>query len=262
MTTSFFNRVKFISTSNSTTSFIVATSALTGFQLPSTALAGSNIANGTIISYSAYSLDLTQWECGSGTYLTNSTSNTLARTTIFDSSAGYGSVVNFALNPYVQFEILEQDIPSMNAISISIGNSTVNSFSNSSIDIISNVTAQTVITPTSILIGNSTVNTVVNSSVIKVFSNTGLQGGSSSLAANGYTWLPNGLLLQWGAITANITTTFATFATPFPTAVYSIIVTANVATSNGAFVLASNTTGANIVVKVATASVNYIAIGH
>ena len=68
--------------------------------------------------------------------------------------------------------------------------------------------------------GNSSSNTlVVNTSGVIVTTNN-FTLGSSSLTANGYTRLPNGLLLQWGSATATVnstTTAEATFSTSFST---------------------------------------------
>jgi len=56
--------------------------------------------------------------------------------------------------------------------------------------------------------------------------------GVSSITANGYSYLPNGLLMQWGSFgAANSTTNNISFPVPFPTAVFSITVTGNNALS-------------------------------
>lgn len=60
---------------------------------------------------------------------------------------------------------------------------------------------------------------VANSTAINAVSNT-FNLGTSSIAANGYTYLPNGLLMQWGNITATVnlsTTATVTFPTSFTT---------------------------------------------
>lgn len=62
-------------------------------------------------------------------------------------------------------------------------------------------------------------------STLTVSANT-LNLGTSSITANGYTRLPNGLLMQWGnQPAANTTSGNVTFPVPFTTAVYSIQIT-------------------------------------
>lgn len=53
--------------------------------------------------------------------------------------------------------------------------------------------------------------------------------GGASLAANGYTYLPNGALIQWGSVASTTTngTTAVTFPIAFPTACQSVVVSAN-----------------------------------
>lgn len=46
--------------------------------------------------------------------------------------------------------------------------------------------------------------------------------GTPSVAANGYTFLPGGLLLQWGSVNATAVGADFTFPIAFPTAVYSV----------------------------------------
>ena len=118
-------------------------------------------------------------------------------------------------------------------------------------------------------IGNSSVNTQVNSSIITVSSanvttNT-FTLGSSSDTANGYTVLPNGLIMQWGSVQSNSTVGDITFATGFTT-VYSVTVTAETSTYDGTYsplLIASNTTTANVRTANDTAiTVFYQAIGN
>jgi hypothetical protein len=75
--------------------------------------------------------------------------------------------------------------------------------------------------------GNSSSNSlVVNSSGVNVTTNN-FTLGSFSLGANGYTRLPNGLLLQWGSATGtvnNSNTAEVIFSTSFST-LYSLTVT-------------------------------------
>lgn len=67
--------------------------------------------------------------------------------------------------------------------------------------------------------------------------------GSSATTANGYTYLPNGLLMQWGTGSANVTTAAQSFPIPFTSSLYSITLS-QTSNSIGAIVYinASNST--------------------
>jgi hypothetical protein len=66
------------------------------------------------------------------------------------------------------------------------------------------------------------------SSNLTVTSNT-LTLGTSSVAANGYSYLPNGLLMQWGSLQVNSSTTAQTFPVSYGTNAYSVTSTGNTA---------------------------------
>jgi len=88
--------------------------------------------------------------------------------------------------------------------------------------------------------------------------------GSVSKAANGYVWLPNGVLYQWGTVLANTTSGNATFAIPFPTACQSVTLSV-IGSTNVAYQSATpNTTVATIRTGSTTTaiSVQYKAIGY
>jgi hypothetical protein len=91
--------------------------------------------------------------------------------------------------------------------------------------------------------------------------------GVSTKAANGYTFLPNGLKMNWGMVAAANTAagTFATYASAFTTATYVVQVShQGNARTVPALVVASNTTGANISSGIAATSgtnVYFTAIG-
>ena len=182
---------------------------------------------------------------------------------------------------------------SSNSTSISVGNSTVNTFSNSThfysgnstVYGLGNNTSESlvyagsgnlVMTATNFVISNTT-SAVVTANLagitlgasanVSIPSNTGLVLGTGSLAtsANGFTYLPNGLLMNWGVFAANSsTTTNAIFAKAFTTAVFSVTTT-SVA---GAFYtyLAANAALSNVAIRsssTTTASdVQFIAIGY
>jgi len=155
--------------------------------------------------------------------------------------------------------------------SILVGNSTVNSIANSSTIVVSNSTSSIAVSEGTIAVGNSTVNTTANSSLVNatsvtVNSNTGLTLGTSDTSANGFTYLPNGLIIQYGSVDANTTVGDITFANVFPTGLYSLTVTTNIAgaydSSYQSIVIASNTSTANVrTANVTAKSVSYTAIG-
>ena len=135
----------------------------------------------------------------------------------------------------------------INTTSIAIGNSTVNAYVNStsvlagnstvygllgssSIKSLDNSTGNAVITPTSltinsasgtgsIVLGNSSVSTSLGIGTISVvnatLSSNTLTLGSSTSAANGYTYLPNGIRLMWGWVSSNSTVGTITFTPAF-----------------------------------------------
>ena len=106
-------------------------------------------------------------------------------------------------------------------------------------------------------------NFIANSTVLTFTPNT-FNLGSVSKVANGYVWLPNGVLYQWGTVLANSTTGNATFAISFPTACQSVTLSA-IGSANVAYQLAApNTTVATIRTGSTTTaiSVQYKAIGY
>lgn len=108
----FLNGSVFLATTGGTGSFVVA-SAVTGWQTP----ASAGAVNGAQYRYRAYSPDWTQWEIGTGTYTSGSTS--LSRDTIVASSSG-GSAVNFSVAPSVSITVLAADLDNTRAIGYSI----------------------------------------------------------------------------------------------------------------------------------------------
>jgi len=107
-------------------------------------------------------------------------------------------------------------------------------------------------------------NVTINASV-NVSTNT-LTLGTSTKAANGYTYLPNGMKMNWGSFVCN-TTSRITFSSAFATALVSLTVTPNgpyYVGANTPYIFASNTTTANIysVSTTTTNTVYYVAIGY
>lgn len=147
---------------------------------------------------------------------------------------------------------------------IKFGNTTQNSVVNSTFVQLVDASGSANVTPRGMVAGNTVANsTVVKADSANIVSNT-FAFGTSSVAANGYSRLPNGLLLQWGTVSSNTSVGNITFPTGF-TALYSFVVTAESATYDSTYValpIASNTTTANVRTGNATAiSVRYTAIG-
>jgi len=69
---------------------------------------------------------------------------------------------------------------------------------------------------------NNIVTVVLNSNTVNVSSNT-LTLGTSNISANGYSWMPNGLLMQWGhgSATTGVTTNF-NYNVVYPANAFSI----------------------------------------
>lgn len=90
--------------------------------------------------------------------------------------------------------------------------------------------------------------------------------GNSSITANGYSWMPNGLLMQWGTLIVN-TVSSASFSQTFPTAVLSVTVTpigTSLVGANTPRVITTNTSVANITsaTTLTTNTAYYLAIGY
>ena len=108
-------------------------------------------------------------------------------------------------------------------------------------------------------------NFIANSTATTIAANT-LTLGTSTIAANGYSYLPNGLKMNFGVFVAN-TTSQVTFTSAFATAVVAISVTPSntvYLAANVPYVFTSNTTTANIYSASTTTSSNcyYVAIGY
>ena len=182
----------------------------------------------------------------------------------------------------------------VNATRINVGN-TVNVGANSIINatahfITSNSTVNAIMTATSLTFSNTTAvpftanvtgvyttgtvnatshtvgsNFIANSTATTIAANT-LTLGTSTIAANGYSYLPNGLKMNFGRFIAN-TTSQVTFTSAFATAVVAISVTPSntvYLAANAPYVFTSNTTTANIYSASTTTSSNcyYLAIGY
>jgi uncharacterized membrane protein len=151
---------------------------------------------------------------------------------------------------------------------ISVGNSTVNAAHSAAQISLANSTTNFTATRDTISVGNSTVNTSANSSRVStgsivVASNT-LTLGTSTVAANGYTFLPNGLKLNFGSVEANSSAGQAVFSNAFSTAVYSVTIGGNSVAHDTQVpaVISQTTTAAEIrTTNTSLTKVFYMAIG-
>lgn len=105
---------------------------------------------------------------------------------------------------------------------------------------------------------------ITNTSITMV-SNTLTLGTSSATAANGYSWLPNGLKVNYGWIAANSSVGNATFTSAFSTACLHVLLTPVSSTATGPYLIQpANTTVAPIrtTSTAAASNVAYFAIGY
>lgn len=79
-------------------------SAVTGYQSPTAA----NMVNGAQYSYRAESVDLSQWEIGTGVY--NSSTGVITRANVLFNSAGTTAKINFSAAPQVALVALKEDL--------------------------------------------------------------------------------------------------------------------------------------------------------
>jgi hypothetical protein len=140
---------------------------------------------------------------------------------------------------------------STNSTHFYAGNSTYYGFGNSTADVLVSPIGNVVLTPTSITISNATANTFV-ANVTGFYVNTAmtvtpntLNLGTSTNAANGYTYLPNGFKLNWGWVSANSSAGNVTFPSAYTTNAYIIIAVSNTttATYQAAVIGQNNTIG-------------------
>ena len=96
-------------------------------------------------------------------------------------------------------------------------------------------------------------------SKVSVTSNTDLRVGTFSIGANGYSYLPNGLLLQWGKLAVTTSGATITFSTPFSTGALSIQLTGTADSRPWVTSLSSTTCGID---AAASSDVYYQAIGY
>lgn len=151
--------------------------------------------------------------------------------------------------------------------SIQVGNnSTGNVYVNTSVIFVQNNAG-------SVRIGNTTANVIANSSgihttglvntgTVTVTTNT-INLGTSTTTANGYTWLPNGMKMNWGWVLSNSSIGNATFSSAFATDCYVVTATANASdiTYNAGVVSMNTTVAAIRTANLTATNVYYIALG-
>jgi hypothetical protein len=126
-----------------------------------------------------------------------------------------------------------------------------------------NSTANVIIANSSTITANGAL-VVTGSSTLVGLTATTMNLGTPSIATTGHSRLPNGLLIQWGAVSVNATAGNITFPTAFTVNPYSIQVTGvSTAAANMAAVTAVSTTTANVrsTSTAAASTVYYLAIG-
>lgn len=90
------------------------------------------------------------------------------------------------------------------------------------------------------------------------------QAFANSFSSNGYANLPNGLLINWGTVSATTSGATFTFATAFPTACNAVLVSNSVGASS-AVVMSAGTpskTAVTVYSETGTATATVLAIGH
>lgn len=150
-----------------------------------------------------------------------------------------------------------------NTVAVAVGNSTVNSALVQNSVIITDAAYTATLKSNSLNVGNSSVNATLNSAALSVtsaaISSNTLTLGSSSVGstnyANGYSRLPNGLMMQWGYNAAvNSTANIVTFAAVGGVAFTNLFsVSATSTTANHVFVSSAN---ASAIVLVANSAAN------
>lgn len=154
----------------------------------------------------------------------------------------------------------------IDTVNLFIGNTTANLTANSILVSVANSTSTANVSPLGVSVGTVVVNSaLVTTPSANITSNTGLNLGTSSATANGFTYLPNGIIMQWGAASANSTESTIAFANTF-TNLWSLVLTPESSTYDVTYVpivLTSNTSAANVATANDTSiTVRYTAIGN
>ena len=227
----------------------IANSSGTTTVLPTSITVGSNVT----LSQSSYFVGNTVANAvinKTSVVISNSTSNATITPISFAAGISFVNTIAVAVGANVI----------VNSSAVFVGNSTVNTIATSSnFKVGANLTVNT----SAIFVGNSTVNATISSSSINITSNTGFTLGNSTASSNGFTFLPNGIKMNWGWISANSSDGNATFSSAFSVNAYVVTATSNSAVATyQAAVIGANTTVALIRTANATSTnVYWTAIG-
>lgn len=197
---------------------------------------------------------------------TVSAANVVSNAQLSGNLAGYQTTAGLSANVFKLVANNVTYVGSMTAVALTGGlfTTTVNStgFSVGTVFVANSTTLQA---------NGATVNStgissngfVANALGTYVSSNT-ISLGSSTNAANGFTYLPNGFKLNWGWVSANSSAGNATFTSAYTTNAYSVTATGNnTGNTYGARVLTQNSTVAVIRTGNATSTnVLWMAIGY
>ena len=196
----------------------------------------------------------------SGLYVTGLVNTTLVTTGGGGGSATGGITVNSSVITIGNTTVNV----STNSTHFYAGNSTYYGFGNSTADALVSPTGNLVLTSTSLTLSNASANVIVGNTTGLYVNTNVLNLGTSNNNANGYTYLPNGIKMNWGWVSANSSTAGAiTFSSAYTTNAYVVTATSNSATATyQAAVVSWTKTGANVVTANATSTnVFWTAIG-
>jgi len=137
---------------------------------------------------------------------------------------------------------------SLSTTTLTFTNTSSTAVANTSTLALGNGTANAVLTTSSLAVQNSTSSVqIVNPANLYVSNSTGFNLGSATKAANGSSYLPNGLLANWGWVSANTSNSQITFTTAYSTACYVVQLTPAYEAGNNAYLVAPpSTAGANV----------------
>lgn len=168
----------------------------------------------------------------------NSTVNTFANSLVVSVADATGTANVKPGSVQVQANVL------LNSTKLSIGNTTANLTANSILVQVTDAAGTANVQPNQIVVGNSTVYTTIGSATRSVTGSNTFNLGTAAATANGYTFLFNGILMQWGWVDANATVGDVTFQVAFPTAIFSYQATSNntTAANAGVAIIGANTT--------------------
>lgn len=136
----------------------------------------------------------------------------------------------------------------LNTTTLTFTNSSSTSVANTSTLALGNGAANAILTTSSLAVQNGSASIqIVNPANLYVSNSTGFNLGSPTKAANGSSYLPNGLLANWGWVSANTSNSQITFTTEYSTACYIVQLTPAYEEGNNAYLMAPpSTAGANV----------------